>query len=83
MYYVYLLECEDKSIYTGITTDVGRRLREHKTGKGASYTRSHGAKKILRTERFRTRGTALRREAFIKTLTRTQKLVLASKPLGK
>lgn len=76
MYYVYMLECADKSIYTGITTDVARRLREHKAGTASHYTTSRTAKKMLYVERKRTRSTALRREAAIKKLTRTQKLEL-------
>ena len=75
-YFVYLLECADKSIYTGITTDVARRLGEHKKGTGARYTRARGAKKILHTERYRTRGKALRREAEIKRWPRKRKVEL-------
>ena len=41
MYYVYLLRCEGGSIYCGITTDLDRRLKEHTSGKGAKYTRTH------------------------------------------
>lgn len=55
-YFVYLLECSDKNIYTGITTDLTRRLKEHKAGVGSHYTRSHGAEKILYSERYKTRG---------------------------
>lgn len=77
MYYVYLLLCDDRSIYTGITTDVERRFNEHKNGDGGNYTRSHGAKKILYIERRATRSKALIREASIKKLPRTKKLALA------
>lgn len=75
-YFVYLLECEDKSIYTGITTDVERRFREHKNKTGARYTRSHCPKKILYIESFRTRSKALKREAEIKGWRRDKKLAL-------
>ena len=44
MYYVYILECEDGTLYTGITTDLERRLEEHKAGKGGAYTRAHKVK---------------------------------------
>ncbi len=74
MYFVYLLECEDGSIYTGITTDVARRFQEHNNGDGGRYTRSHGAKKILYAEQCATRGDALRREAEIKRLSRAAKI---------
>ena len=46
MYYVYMLRCEDGSLYTGITTDLARRFEEHRNGKGAKYTRSRGAVRI-------------------------------------
>lgn len=75
-YFVYLLECNDKSIYTGIATDLARRLREHKAGTGARYTRSRGAKKMLYWEKYKTRGAALKREAEIKRWRREKKLEL-------
>lgn len=76
MYYVYLLECADKSIYTGITTDVNRRLREHKAGTASHYTSARKARRILYTEKIEGRGAALKREAQIKRMTRAQKLTL-------
>jgi putative endonuclease len=77
-YFVYLLECNDKSIYTGIATDLARRLREHKAGTGARYTRAHGAGKILYWEKYKTRGEALKREAEIKHWRRGKKLKLVA-----
>ena len=77
-YFVYLLECADGSIYTGITTDVARRLGEHKKGTGARYTRAHGVKKILYAARYPTRSRALEREAEIKRWPRNKKLILAN-----
>ena len=63
-YFVYILECADGTLYTGITTDLARRLMEHKSGTaGARYTRAHGAKRFLYSEPYDTRGNALRREA--------------------
>lgn len=76
MYYVYLLECKDKSIYTGITTDVARRFKEHKEGKGGHYTSSKKAVKILYTEKFKTRSQALKREYEVKSWPRQKKLKL-------
>ncbi len=77
-YFLYLLECSDKSIYTGITTDVTRRLAEHKNGKrGAKYTRARGAVKIIYSEHHKTRSAALKREAEIKRWRRAKKLALA------
>ena len=83
MYFVYLLECNDGSIYTGITTDVKRRFQEHRDGKGGHYTRARGAVKILYTERYTTRSRALIREAQIKKMRRDKKLMLIkNKRLG-
>lgn len=79
MYLVYLLECSDGSIYTGITNDLVRRLRMHKVGTASRYTRAKGAKRIIYTEKCSTRGHALKREAEIKKWSRTEKLVLAAK----
>lgn len=76
MYYVYLLECADKSIYTGITTDVARRFAEHKAGTASHYTRAKKAKKILYTESAKDRSVALRREAEIKRWARPKKMSL-------
>lgn len=78
-YFVYLIECEDGSIYTGITTDVKRRFEEHAAGKGARYTRAHKAKKVVHTEVHRTRSVALKREAAIKRMPREKKLALIKK----
>ena len=47
MYYTYMLRCEDNSVYTGITNDVKRRFKEHCSGNGAKYTRSHKPVKIV------------------------------------
>lgn len=76
MYHIYLIQCEDKSIYTGITTNLKRRFQEHKEKTAARYTRAHKVKKILYTEECRTRSEALRREAEIKSWPRMKKLEL-------
>ncbi|MDO8496184.1 MAG: GIY-YIG nuclease family protein [bacterium] len=76
MYYVYLIECKDKTLYTGITTDIQRRFKEHSSGKGGAYTRSKKVVKVLYTEQFETRSRALKREAEIKGWTRIKKLNL-------
>ena len=76
MYYVYLIECGDKSLYTGITTDVERRFKEHNSGKGGAYTRAKKVKRVLYTEKLKTRSLALKREIEIKRLSRDQKLNL-------
>ncbi|MEX0917872.1 MAG: GIY-YIG nuclease family protein [Candidatus Paceibacterota bacterium] len=76
MYYVYILECADKTLYTGITTDIAKRLAAHKAGTASRYTRAHGAKRIRYQEECQDRGSALRREAAIKKLSRIQKSAL-------
>ncbi|KKU50971.1 MAG: hypothetical protein A3A28_00070 [Candidatus Sungbacteria bacterium RIFCSPLOWO2_01_FULL_47_32] len=83
MYYLYIIRCKDKSLYTGITTDPVRRFKEHREGAGARYTRSHAPERIVYVERFWRRGSAQKREAAIKKLSRKNKLVLMGKhPYG-
>jgi putative endonuclease len=76
MYYVYILECKDGSLYTGITTDVDRRFEEHKKGIGSNYTRARGSKKIVYKEKHKDRSSASKREAEIKKMSRGEKLKL-------
>jgi len=78
MYFLYLLECKDKSIYTGITTDVKRRFKEHREGIGGHYTHSKRAVRILYTEPHPDRSSALKREAEIKGWRREKKLTLCA-----
>ena len=70
---VYIILCSDNSLYTGITTDPARRLRQHAEGRGAKYFRGRRPEKIVYLESGHTRSTAGRREAEIKTLTRADK----------
>jgi len=76
MYFVYIIECRDQSLYTGITTDVARRFDEHRRGVGARYTAARGATKVVYIEECESRSAALKREANIKSLSRAQKLAL-------
>lgn len=76
MYKVYLLECADHSIYTGITTDVERRFEEHKSGKGAYYTKVKKVLRVLYVEECIDRSSALKREAEIKKMPKIKKLDL-------
>lgn len=78
MYFVYMLECSDKSIYTGIATDVERRFKEHQQGTGAAYTRSRKPRRIIYSEAAVDRSAALKREAAIKRLPRDEKIALAT-----
>ncbi|MEK7121873.1 MAG: GIY-YIG nuclease family protein [Patescibacteria group bacterium] len=79
MYYVYILECKDRTFYTGITTDVQRRFNDHKSGKGGHYTSSREVVKVLYTEQFKNKSEALKREYKIKNLRRDKKLDLIKK----
>jgi putative endonuclease len=72
-YHLYILECTDGSLYTGITTDVERRLKEHKEGNGAKYTRAKGVKKLVYSEKCLERGSATRREMEIKRMSKDEK----------
>ena len=73
---VYILECADTSLYTGITNDLERRLEEHRAGRGAKYTKHRSPLRVRYTEYQRTKGEALAREAAIKSLARSEKLAL-------
>ncbi|MCX6712695.1 MAG: GIY-YIG nuclease family protein [Candidatus Vogelbacteria bacterium] len=76
MYFVYIIECRDKSLYTGITTDVERRFLEHKNKKGGHYTSAKKVVRVVFTKQHPDRSSALKREAEIKRWTRKQKLDL-------
>lgn len=74
MWYVYILECEkDGSLYTGITTDVNRRLLEHNSGRGGRYTRSRRPVKIRAIFQAQNRSEASKEEYRIKQLSRAEK----------
>ncbi|WP_020470699.1 GIY-YIG nuclease family protein [Zavarzinella formosa] len=73
---VYILRCRGGTLYTGITTDPARRLKQHNAGTAARYTRSHRPVKMVYQEDQPGRSEALKREAAIKRLTRAAKLKL-------
>jgi len=77
---VYMLHCADGSLYTGITTDVARRVAEHNgdSGLGARYTRSRRPVALVYVESADSRAQASRREAAIKRLDRARKLALSA-----
>lgn len=80
MWYLYILRCKDDSLYTGITTDVEKRLEAHRAGKGAKYTRGRGPLELVYKEECGDHSAALRREAEIKRLPREEKLKLIQNP---
>ncbi len=81
-WWLYILRCGDGTLYVGITTDVERRLTQHRTGKGAKYTRGRGGLEVIHRESVGSRGDALRRELVVKRLSRGEKLALAGLPPG-
>ena len=79
-WYVYILECRDGSLYTGISTDVTRRFAQHAAGKGARYTRAHPPSRLLLQQAHPDRASASRAEYAIKQLTSSQKRALCIAP---
>ena len=75
-WHLYILRCRDGSLYTGITTDVEKRLEAHRSGRGAKYTRGRGPLELVYREECGTHSVALKREIEIKRLTREQKQAL-------
>ena len=75
MYYIYILRCEDNSLYTGITTDIKRRFAEHKnkSSQSANYTKTHNVVSVEALFSTDGRGDALRLEYLIKKLNKRQK----------
>ncbi len=83
MYYAYILECNDHTLYSGVTNDLDRRIQEHNDGvRGARYTRSRRPVHLRYTEAFMTKGEALSREAGLKKLSRSEKLALIAGTSG-
>ena len=79
-WFVYLLECRDGSIYTGITVDLARRFAQHAAGVGARYTRAHPPSRYLVAIEHPDRASASRAEHAIKGLSRERKLALIAQP---
>jgi len=75
-WFLYIVKCRDASLYTGITTDIPRRLKEHNSRRGAFYTKNKTPVKLVHQEAMPDQSAARRREAEIKRLTRKQKLEL-------
>ena len=76
MHYVYILRCADDTLYTGWTTDLKKRIQAHNQKKGAKYTKSRTPVSLFYWEEFETKSEALKREAAIKKLPRSSKLLL-------
>lgn len=76
MNFVYILQCKDNTFYTGWTNHLEKRLKAHRSGKGAKYTRGRGPLTLVYVEELPTVSEALKREHEIKKLTRSQKIAL-------
>lgn len=75
MYFVYILQCVDNTLYTGITTDLERRVKEHNNSKlGAKYTKARRPVKLVYAKEFADRSAALIEEARIKKLRHEEKI---------
>ena len=76
VWYLYILRCGDGTLYTGITTDVEKRLEAHRSGKGAKYTRGRSPLELIYREKCGSHSDALKREVAVKKLSRKQKEML-------
>lgn len=81
MNYVYILKCNDDSLYTGWTNDLKKRIKVHSNGKGAKYTKARLPVELVYFEEFDDKISAMKREYAIKQLKRKEKLELIKKPL--
>ena len=79
MWYVYIVRCADRTLYTGVARDLATRIAAHNAGQGAKYTRSRRPVKLVYHETAADRGEALRREHAIKRLTRAEKHALTKR----
>jgi len=77
MWFVYIVECSDNTLYTGIATDINQRVNEHNTSKkGAKYTKARRPVKLVYEEVADNRSLASKREYFIKKMSRIEKIKL-------
>ena len=83
MYFVYMVKCSDNTLYTGITTDLQRRVQEHnESKKGAKYTRLRRPVRLVYSEECQNRSSASKREAAIKKLKKEDKLGMITEKYG-
>ena len=74
MNYVYIVECNDNTLYTGWTNNLEKRIKAHNDGKGAKYTQGRRPVRLVYFEEFETKQEAFKREWFIKHLSRKEKM---------
>jgi len=75
-WFIYILQCNDNSLYTGVTNDLDRRIAAHNDGTGAKYTKGRGPVRLLYSEESPSRSDAQKREYSIKQLSRAEKVQL-------
>jgi len=81
--YLYMVECENGTLYTGITDNLIRRMEQHRKGAGAKYVRMTKFKSVALVEEHTDRSGAVRRELFIKSLPRKEKMRIALEGIEK
>jgi len=79
VWYIYIIECSDKKLYTGITNDLRRRIQEHNGGYGCKYTLQRKPVRLIYSEKAESKSSALKREAEVKGFSRLKKLALVKK----
>lgn len=81
MYFIYILKCSDRTLYTGSTNDLNKRVLAHNSGKtGAKYTRGRRPVELIYSEKFKSKSKALKREWEIKQMEREEKFNLIQQP---
>ena len=73
-WYLYVVCCSDSTLYTGITTDIKRRISQHNSGRGAKYTKGRGPVKLMHIRQYKNRSDASKAESKFKKLKRAKKL---------
>ena len=79
MWHIYIIQCKDGKLYTGITNNIERRIKDHNSGKACRYTKYRWPVKLIHSEEYSAKSKALKREAYIKGFTRVKKLALVGK----
>ena len=82
MFFVYIVECSDKTLYCGYTNNLESRINEHNIGKnGAKYTKTRRPVRLVYSENFESKSSAMKREYKIKQLSKIQKQELINSPM--
>ncbi|MGL6105968.1 GIY-YIG nuclease family protein [Romboutsia sp.] len=80
MYFTYIIRCKDNTLYTGYTSDIKRRVEEHKKGINCKYTRARGFEKLEVYFETNTKSKAMKLESYIKKLTKSKKIIIIQNP---